>query len=106
MGKWLDNSGWVAAICQSGIASPGTADSFLKATHIANTCHAHLVTAATLHLLMKKSSEDYIKETSVPMNHDMWQRTMEEQSRQFKFWLIAIQFQLTVATFIYSIHKL
>ena len=33
LGKWLDNSGWVNAITQSGLASSGTADSFLKASH-------------------------------------------------------------------------
>ena len=51
LGKWLDSSGLVNAITQSGIASSGTADSFLKASHITRTRHAHKVTAASLHIL-------------------------------------------------------
>ena len=38
---WLDGSGWTSAIVQANIASPGTAESFLKASHISRTRHAH-----------------------------------------------------------------
>ena len=34
LGKWLDNSGWTAALVQDDIATPGKADSFLKASHV------------------------------------------------------------------------
>ena len=37
LGKWLDGSGRIAAITQSGDASTGTADSFLKVSHITKT---------------------------------------------------------------------
>jgi hypothetical protein len=35
--KLLDNSGWVAALVQSEIASNGTADSYLKSSCITRT---------------------------------------------------------------------
>ena len=37
-GKWLDSSGWTAALVQDDIATPGKADSFLKACIQNKTC--------------------------------------------------------------------
>ena len=48
LGNWLDGSGWADVLVQAGVAKSGTADSFLKASHITRTRHAHQVTAATL----------------------------------------------------------
>ena len=36
------------ALVQAGIASSGTADSFLKVSHLTRTRHAHQVTALAL----------------------------------------------------------
>jgi len=47
-GDYLDGSGWTNALVQAGIASSGTADSFLKASHLTRTRHAHKVTALVL----------------------------------------------------------
>ena len=71
LGKWLDKSGWVESVFRSGIATLGTADSLLKATHIAKTRHAHQVTASSLHILMKESYNDYVFQTTVLMHFDM-----------------------------------
>ena len=48
LGKWLDSSGWIAALVQDDIATPGKADYLLKASHVSRTRHAHQVTAAAL----------------------------------------------------------
>ena len=79
LGKWLDSSGWVAAITQADIASTGTADSFLKASHITKTRHAHQVTASALHILMKEDYEIYVENQTVPMCFDMWRVIMEKK---------------------------
>ena len=34
LGDFLEDSGWTIALTQAGIASSGTADSFLKAAHL------------------------------------------------------------------------
>ena len=34
IGEWLQDSGWVDAIVQAKVASPGTAESLLKASHV------------------------------------------------------------------------
>ena len=47
-GDYLEGSGWTNALTQAGIATSGTADSFLKATHVTRTRHAHQVTTLAL----------------------------------------------------------
>ena len=37
LGDWLKGSGWVQVLVQAEITTPGTADSFLKAAHVART---------------------------------------------------------------------
>ena len=46
-GVWLRGSGWVQALVQAEIATPGTADSFLRAPHGTRTRRAHQITAHT-----------------------------------------------------------
>ena len=55
IGNWLEDSGWTNALVQAEVTTPGTADSFLKATHVSRTRHAHQVTAAALDILMHKA---------------------------------------------------
>ena len=35
LGDWLEDGGWTSALVQANIASTGTADSFIKASHVA-----------------------------------------------------------------------
>ena len=48
LGDLLDGSGWTNVLTQAGIATPGTADSFLKGAHVKRTRHAHQVTSSAL----------------------------------------------------------
>lgn len=50
LGHWLEGSGWVEALQEAEIATPGIAESFLKASHVTRTRHAHQVTASTLYI--------------------------------------------------------
>ncbi|KAJ8385807.1 hypothetical protein AAFF_G00181630 [Aldrovandia affinis] len=40
LGDWLQGSGWVQALVQAEIATAGTADSFLRASHVLRTRRA------------------------------------------------------------------
>ncbi|KAG7173356.1 hypothetical protein Hamer_G018635 [Homarus americanus] len=51
-GSWLQGSGWAETLVQADIASPGTANSFLKAAHVTRTRRGHQITAATLNILL------------------------------------------------------
>ena len=37
IGNWLEGSGWSNGLVQAEVTTPGTADSFLKATHVSHT---------------------------------------------------------------------
>ena len=59
IGKWLEGSGLTSALVQVNVAYPGTADSFLKATHVSRTRHAHQITASILNILMYNAHQEY-----------------------------------------------
>ena len=47
LGDWLRASGWVQALVQAEIATPGTADSFLRAVQGTRTRRANQISAHT-----------------------------------------------------------
>ena len=53
---------------QAGVASAGTADSFIKAARVTRTRHAPQVTASSLYILLKKT---YAKEKTVEMENEL-----------------------------------
>ena len=55
IGDLLRSSGWTSALVQSGVATAGTADSFLSAAHIARTRRAHQITACVLYQALEEA---------------------------------------------------
>ena len=51
LGDWLKGSDWAESLKQANITTTSTADSFLRATHIARTRRAYQVTAAPLYII-------------------------------------------------------
>ena len=60
IGDLLEGSSWLGALVQAGVATIGTADSLLKAYHVARTRRAHQVTASSLYLLQQSAYMGYI----------------------------------------------
>ena len=77
------------------IASSGTADSYLKATHLTRTRHAHKVTLVTLHKLRKEAfmltvgSND---EESVKA----WRNNMQKNSPTFMYWDLIMRYETLI----------
>ena len=63
LGHWLEGSGWIEALQQAEIATPGIAESFLKASHVTRTRHAHQVTVCALHILLRKAYDRAVTNT-------------------------------------------
>ena len=59
LGDWLKGSGWVQALAQAEITTPGTADSFLKAVHVSRARRAHQDIVAALHILKHRAYDHY-----------------------------------------------
>ena len=66
----LECSRCTGALIQAGIATPGTANSFLRASHVTRTQRAHQVTASSLYLLLKRAYMEYIKDLEHVMSLD------------------------------------
>lgn len=103
VGSWLKDSGWVEALIQAEIATVGTAESFLKVTHLTKARHAHQVTAAALSLLKKEAYNSYREtlgeEESIPPFNE-WEKVKEKTCPQFKYWNLALELQLTILIFV------
>ncbi|WAR14007.1 hypothetical protein MAR_004112 [Mya arenaria] len=84
IGDLLQDSGWSSVLTQANIATPGTADSFLKATNISRTRHAHQVTSAALYVLMKQQYDEYVEATKdeigPEMSLEMWVDVRQNES--------------------------
>lgn len=48
LGDWLEESGWCSALVEAEIASAGTAQSFIYASHVSRTRSAHQVSFSTV----------------------------------------------------------
>ena len=106
IGKWLEGSGWTSALVQANVASPGTANSFLKATHVSRMMHAHQVTASTLNILMYNAYQEYcerLDEGDDLLEFKAWCLMREAECPQFQYWSITLQFELTILTFVKSL---
>jgi hypothetical protein len=108
LGDLLDGSGWTGALVQASVATPGTADSFLKASHVTRTRRAHQVTASSLYLLLQTAYTDYsndVDEENDLMSQEDWCTERALACPQFHFWFIILQLEIQVLIFVRSIRE-
>lgn len=103
MGNLLQRSGWTAAIQHSGIATAGTADSFLHAACVTKTRMVHQVTACTLYKLLKAAFEDDTSGDDI--SFEQWCITKSAQQPTFKFWFMILELQLIYFAFVFSFRE-
>ena len=84
-GDYLESSGWTSALIQAGIASMGTADSFLKSSHLTRTRHAHQVSALALYELQQQA---FLASAEGVHSGDKeaWRKSMIEKCPTFQYW--------------------
>ena len=98
-GDYLEGSGWTNALTEAGIASSGTSDSFLKASHLTRTRHAHQVTA----LVLAKLQEDAFLITEGEHSDEAkeaWRQQMVQKSPTFHYWDTVLDMELLGLIFI------
>ena len=108
IGKWLEGSGWTSALVQANVAFPGIAYSFLKATHVSRTRHAHQVTASTLNISMYNAYQEYcerLDEGDDLLEYKAWCLMRKAECPQFQYWSITLQFEITILTFVKSLRE-
>lgn len=109
LGDLLEDSGWTSALVQANIASTGTADSLIKASHVTKTRHAHQVTAASVHTLLHRAYTDYTSEATAAgtnvLSLQRWCEVREQESVQFSYWLKILSLEITLLLFIRSLRE-
>lgn len=101
LGDFLDASGWTTALTEASVATAGTADSFIKASHITRTRHAHQVTALALSSLQGdafKLEEDPLGEE----HYEEWRLNMLKKSPTFQYWDMVLKTEILILIFIRS----
>ena len=95
LGDYLEGSGWGAALTQAGIASSGTVDSFLKASHLMKTRYARQVSAVAL----AKLQEEAYTSTGESLSKETWRECMRE-SPMFRYWDTIFNLEITGLVFV------
>ena len=99
-GDYLDGPGWTAALTQAGIASSGTADSFLKACHLTKTRYAHQVSAVALAQLQ---GEAYVS-LGAFLSKPAWRESMKKNSPMIQYWDTILSLELIGHVFV-KVHR-
>lgn len=106
LGSLLKDSGWTGALVEAGVASSGTADSFLSVSSVTRTRQMHQVTACSLYKLLKSAYNSYCtKQTDVNediLGFEEWCQNKSQQNVQFQFWYLVLSMQLTIFMLIRS----
>lgn len=108
LGHFLDGSGWTAALVHAGVATIGTAESFVKASHVTRTRRVHQVTAASLYVLQKKAYTDYcrkLKDESKAISMEDWCTQMAEAYPHVRFWSITLHLELVLLMYVRAIRE-
>ena len=108
LGNLLEGSGWTGALVQAGVATSGTADSFLKVSHVTRTRRAHQVTASSLYLLQQNAYREYIQtleDESEVVPFEDWCDARSKACPQFQFWYLILQLELAVMVFVRAIRE-
>ena len=108
LGNLLDGSGWTGALVRARVATTGTADSFLKSSHVTRTRRAHQLTASSLFALLKRAYIQYssrLDEGQIHLSLDNWCAEQADASPQFQFWFIILQLELAVLIYVRSVRE-
>lgn len=106
LGTILENSGWTSAIAEAGVASSGTAESFLTVSSVTRTRLAHQITACCLYKLMKEAYQDYSEESSgSTLTYEDWCDKRRHDSPQFQFWHMVLDMELVIFLLIRSFRE-
>ena len=92
----------------ASLTTPGTADSFLKASHVTRTRRAHQITDCSLYLLQQKAYTEYcngVEEECNKMSLEDWCDQRVEACPLFLFWSIILQLELDAMIYVRAIRE-
>ena len=87
------------ALIDADVATPGTAESFLKVSHLAKTRRAHEITAAALYVLQQSAYDHYkaaLPTSKAPLGFNAWCGKMASTQPQFTFWSQLLELEILI----------
>lgn len=109
IGSLLQDSGWTNALVEAGIASSGTAESFLSASSVTRTRQAHQVTSCALYKLQTEAYKRMVVDVHENLDpyptFEEWCKYREADSPQFQFWNLILRMELTIFSLIRSFRE-
>ena len=87
------------ALIDADVATPGTAESFLKVSHLAKKRRAHEITAATLYVLQQSAYDHYkaaLPTSEAPLEFNAWCGKMASTQPQFTFWSQVLELEILI----------
>ena len=106
---WLDGSGWLTALTNSGISTSGKAQSFISVHRICRTRYMHQVSVAALYMLMRKAYDQYVERTTnndncdlVTLPFDVWLKQLCVEQPQADYWFKSMELDLLILQFVRS----
>lgn len=106
IGGWLEGSGRTTTLADANVATPGTAESFIKAASVTRSRRAHQVTDSSLFILLQKA---YIKYKEGVANEDdvmffeSWCARQVSATPQFQYWHTVLQLELLLLVLLKSL---
>ena len=100
IGDYLEASGWTTALTQANVASSGTADSFLRASHLTRTRHGHQVSVLALSKLQEEAFSSGTHESYDEDAKEAWRQSMIKSSPTFQNWDTILRFELLGLIFV------
>ena len=99
LGDYLESSGWTSALVQAGVASSGTADSYLKVSHLTRTKHAHQLSV----LVLSKLQHEAFLQSEGPYDDgtkEAWRHAAITKSPTFQFWDMILRMEIPGLIFV------
>ena len=101
VGDLLEGSGWTTALSDAGVASAGTAESFLHVTHLTRTRHAHQISALSFAKLQQDACLEKLGPHDEAAFND-WKKEMCAKNPTFEYWDIILRLEILVLIFVRS----
>ena len=99
LGDMLEGSGWTEALTEGEVASSGFAESFLKASHLTHTRHAHQVTHLAIQNLQREAFL-LSKRTNTKESSKTWKNEMQCKSPTIAYWNLTMRYQILILLFV------
>ena len=101
LGKLLDHSGWVDALTEAEVTTPGRAQAIVHASHLKRTRYMHEISA----VVFSKLKNQAFVESGTDCDFEEWSAQQCTESPTFFFWDLILRIQKTIFMYVRAIRE-